>query len=92
MVILLKDLKLLQCIPLATEPGIYLIILTPMKILQRIMNRSMSVVWEVKRNVSLIRCNFLYNIVISGKIIKEMPGSVASGIHCIILTFVLLLF
>jgi len=26
----------IQCVPLATEPGIYLIILTPMKILQRI--------------------------------------------------------
>jgi hypothetical protein len=28
------------CVPLATEPGISLIILTPMKILQRNLNRS----------------------------------------------------
>jgi len=29
--------------------------------------------------VSVIRFKFLCNILISGKIIKEMPGSVASG-------------
>jgi len=118
----------IQCVPLATEPGIFLIILTPMKILQRNLNRSTFVVWEMKRNVSeqrsasqpacflpdaplcwslchlpegayiirllfvsvsvcvsshrihfKFRCNFL----ISGKIIKEIPGSVASGTHCI---------
>ena len=32
----------------------------------------------MKTNVSVVR-----NILISGKIIKEMPGSVASGTHCI---------
>jgi len=30
---------IIQCVPLATEPGISLIILTPMKILQRNLNR-----------------------------------------------------
>ena len=35
---------LLQSIPLATEPGMSLIILTPMKILQRNLNRSTFVV------------------------------------------------
>jgi len=34
----------IQCVPLATEPGISLIILTPMKILQRNLNRSAFVV------------------------------------------------
>ena len=121
-------LCIIQGVPLATEPGIFLIILTPMKILQRNLNRSTFVVWEMKRNVSeqrsasqpacflpdaplcwslchlpegayiirllfvsvsvcvsshrihfKFRCNFL----ISGKIIKEIPGSVASGTHCI---------
>jgi len=66
MVILLKELKYLQCVPLATEPGIYLIILTPMKILQRNLNRSRSVVWEMKRNVSVVCSKFLCNILISG--------------------------
>jgi len=34
------------------------------------------------RNVSVVRFKFRCNILISGKIIKEMPGSVASGTHC----------
>jgi len=72
----------LQGVLLATEPGISLKILTPMKILQWNLNRSTFVVWESKRNVSVVRFEFRYNILISGKIIKEMPGSVASGSHC----------
>jgi len=54
-----------------------------MKILQQNFNRSRFVVREMKRNVSAVRFKFRYNILISGKIIKEMPGSVASGTHCI---------
>ena len=37
----------------------------------------------MKRNVSVVRFKFRCNILISGKIIKEMPGSVASGTPCI---------
>jgi len=37
----------IQGVPLAIEPGISLIILTPMKILQRNLNRSTFVVWEM---------------------------------------------
>jgi hypothetical protein len=33
----------------------------------------------MKRNVSVVRFKFSCNILISGKIITEMPGSVASG-------------
>jgi len=33
----------------------------------------------MKRNVSVVRFKFRCNNLISGKIIKEMPGSVASG-------------
>jgi len=33
----------------------------------------------MKRNVSVVRFKFRCNILISGKIIKEWPGSVASG-------------
>jgi hypothetical protein len=54
-----------------------------MKILQRNLNRSTFVVWEMKRNVSVAWVKFRCNILISGKIIKEMPGSVASGTFCI---------
>ena len=51
----LLQLFLIQCVPIATEPGISLIILTQMKILQRNLNRSTFVVWEMKRNVSVVR-------------------------------------
>ena len=44
---------LLQCVPLTTEPGISLMILTPMKILQRDLNRSTFVVWEMKVAVTV---------------------------------------
>jgi len=33
--------------------------------------------------MSVVRFIFHCNILISGKIIKEMPGSVAIGTHCI---------
>jgi len=33
--------------------------------------------------VSVVRFKFRCNILIRGKIIKEIPGSVASGTHCI---------
>jgi len=52
-----------------------------MKILQRNLNRSTFIVWQMMRNVSAVRFKFRCNILISGKIIKEMPGSVASGTH-----------
>jgi len=65
-------LKMTQCVPLATEPDISLIILIPMKILQRNLNRSTFVLWEMKRNVSVFRFKFRCNILISGKIIKEI--------------------
>ena len=47
--------KKVQSVPLANEPGISLILLTPTKILQRNFNRSTFVVWEMKRNVSVVR-------------------------------------
>jgi len=49
-----------------------------MKILQRDLNRSTFVVWEMKRNVSVVKCLYVSECVCS-KIIKEMPGLVGSG-------------
>ena len=46
--------KLTQGVPLPTKSGISLMILKPMKILQRDLNRSTFVVWEMKRNVSVV--------------------------------------
>jgi len=39
----------------------------------------------MKRNVSVLRLKFRCNILISGRIIKEMPVSVASGTPFIII-------
>ena len=38
----------------------------------------------MKGNVSVVCVKFRCNILIGGKIIKEMPGSVASGTLCIL--------
>ena len=46
--------QVIQGVPLATEPGISLIILTPMMILQRNLSRSTFVLLEMKRNVSVV--------------------------------------
>jgi len=73
----------LQGVPLAIEPGISWIILTPMKILQRNLNRSTFVVWEMWRHHIVLLFKFRCNIFIGVRIIKEMPGSVASGTLCI---------
>jgi len=54
-----------------------------MKILQQNLNRSTFVVWEMKKNVSVVCVCTAPIILISGNIIKEMPGLVASGTHCI---------
>jgi hypothetical protein len=45
---------IIQSVPLPTKPGICLIILKPVTILQRDLNRSMFVLWEIKRNVSVV--------------------------------------
>jgi hypothetical protein len=53
-----------------------------LKILQRNLNRSTFVLREMKRNVSVVRLIVATRSSgqpASGKIIKEMPGSVASG-------------
>jgi hypothetical protein len=72
-----------QSVPLATEPGISLTILTPMKILQRNLNRNMFFFLHISYTMKYVSFKFRCNILISGKIIKEMPGSVASGTLCI---------
>jgi len=51
--------RLLQGVPLATETGISLIILTPTKILQRNLNSSSFVVREMERNVSVVYVCFV---------------------------------
>ena len=88
--------NLVQCVPLATEPGICLIILKPIKILQRNLNRSrlqssldangghfqhMLRCRHISYTMRSVRFKFRCNILISGNIIKEMPSSVTSRTH-----------
>ena len=54
-----QNISDIQSVPLDTEIGISLIILTPMKILQRNLTRSTFVVWEMKKNVSVLCVIFL---------------------------------
>ena len=84
---------IIQCVPLATEPGISLIILAPMKILQRNLNSSTLVVWEMKRNVSVVRFKFRCNTSHVPALwhVKEPSTSLnyecASKIPCIVPSF-----
>ena len=71
-----------QCVPLATEPGISLIILPLMRILKRNLKRTYLIV-QTHSFSFLIQRTYSCKIFIGVRIIKEMPGSVASGTHCI---------
>jgi hypothetical protein len=73
-----------ETVPLATEPYISLIILTPMKILQRNLNRGKFVVWEKKRNVSVVCVCSAPNCCDTEQRSASQPGSIASGTLCII--------
>ena len=57
-----------------------------MKILQRDLNRSTFIVWEMKKNVSVVKLCLYVSECVCSKIIKELPGLVGSGTPCIIST------
>jgi hypothetical protein len=71
-----------QGVPLATEPGISLIIVTPMKILQRNLNSSTDTFLFISHTTNILLFKFRCNIFIGVRIIKEVPGSVANGTSC----------
>ena len=52
--LIVSTVSKVQGVPLATEPGISLVILTPMKILQRNLNRNTFDVWGMNRNVCVV--------------------------------------
>ena len=77
----------IQSVPLATEPGISLIILPLMRILQRNLKRTTDTFLFISHTTKVLLFKFLCNIFIGFRIIKEMSGSVASGTHCIYRSF-----
>ena len=73
----------IQCVPLATEPGISLIVLPLMRILQRNLKRTTDTFLFISHTMNIFLFKFCCNIFVGVRIIKEMLGSVASGTHCI---------
>ena len=78
-----ENFTIVQCVPLATEPGISLIILPIMRILQRIFKRTTNTFLFISHTPDVLLFKFRCNIFIGVRIIKEMPGFVASGTHCV---------
>ena len=74
----------IQCVPLATEPSISLIILPLMRILQRSVKPTTDTFLFISHTTKVLLFKFRCNIFIGVRIIKEMPGSVVSGTNCII--------
>jgi len=72
-----------QCVPLATKPAISLIILPLIRILQRNLKRTTDTLLFISHTKNVLLFKFHCNIFIGVRIIKEMPGSVASRTHCI---------
>jgi len=62
---------LIQCVPLATEPGISLIILPLMRILQRNLKRTTDTFLFISHTRNVLLLKFRYNIFIGVRIIKE---------------------
>jgi len=81
---IIQYLTSIQCVPLATEPGVSLIILPLMRTLQRNLKQTTGTFLFISHTMKLLLFKFRSNILIGVRIIKEMPGSVASGTNCII--------
>ena len=78
--------NILQCVPLATEPDISLIILPLMRILQRNLKQTTDTFLFISHTTNALLFKFRCNIFIGVRIIKEILGSVESGTRCIIET------
>jgi len=72
---------IIQYVPRATQPGISLIILPLMRILQRNLKRTTDTFLFISHTTNVLLFEFRCNIFIGVTVIKEMPGSVASGSH-----------
>ena len=76
------ELKI-KSVPPATEPGVSVNILPLMRLLQRNLKRTTDTFVFISRTTNALLFKFRSNIFIGVRIIKEMPGSVAIGTHCI---------
>ena len=74
--------KIYTGVPLATKPGISLIILPLMRISKRNLKRTTDTFLFISHTTNVLLFKFRCNIFIGVRNIKEMPGSVASGTPC----------
>ena len=78
---------LIQCVPLATEPGISLIILPDRCSVSQQLGALQKLTTDtflfISHTTNVLLLKFLCNIFIGVRIIKDMPGSVGSGAHYI---------
>jgi len=72
----------IKSVPPVTEPGISLIILPLMRILQRNLKQTTDTLLFISHKMNVLLFKFRCNILIGVRIIKEMPGSVVSGTLC----------
>ena len=70
-------------VPLVTEPGISLIILPLMRILQRNLKRTTDTFLFISHTTNVLLIKFGCSIFIGVRIIKEILSPVASGTPCI---------
>jgi len=70
-------------VPLATEPGISLIILPLMRILRRLQTHTTDTFLLISHTTNVLLYKFRCIIFLGVRIIKEMHGSVASVTYCI---------
>jgi hypothetical protein len=74
---------LIQCVKIATKRGISLIILPLMRILGALQTHNTDTFLFISQAKNVPLFKFRCNIFIGVRIIKEMPGLVASGTLCI---------
>jgi len=79
LLVLSSEAHIFTGVPLATEPGISLIILPLMRILKRNLTHSTDTFLFTSHTTNVLLFKFRCNIYTGVRIIKEMPGSVASG-------------
>jgi len=74
--------RFLQCVPLTTEPGWLADRCSMSQQLGALQTHTTDTFLFISHTTDVLLFKFRCNIFIGVRIIKEMPGSVASGTHC----------
>jgi len=79
---------MIQCVPLATEPGWPADRCSVSQQLGALQTYTTDTYLFISHTTNVPLFKFLCNIFIGVRIIKEMPGSVASGTHCVYILYI----